>query len=80
MNNRLDYKQLAQLASQIQPQQTTPAKSLSYCEVLSVVLVILKAMGYITCSWIVPFIPLIIPVVLYAIVLIFGFIKGKFFN
>ena len=80
MNNRLDYKQLAQLTSQVQPQQAAPAKSLTYCEVLSVVLVILKAMGYISCSWVVPFIPLIIPVMLYLIVLAFGFIKSKFFN
>lgn len=81
MNNKIDYKQLAQLASQVQPQQLpTPSKGLTYCEVLSVVLVILKAMGYLSCSWIIPFVPLIIPAVLYMIVLSVGFLKTKFFN
>ena len=81
MNNKIDYKQLAQLTSQVQPQQqAAPAKSLTYCEVLSVALVVLKAMGYLTCSWIVPFVPLIIPVILYVIVLGAGFLKAKFFN
>ena len=81
MNNKIDYKQLAQLAAQVQPQhQESSSKSLSYCEVLSVVLVVLKAMGYISCSWIIPFTPLIIPFILYAIILGAGFIKTKFFN
>ena len=81
MNNKIDYKQLAQLASQVQPQQLpTSSKSLTYCEVLSVVLVVLKAMGYLSCSWIIPFVPLIVPAVLYMIVLSVGFLKTKFFN
>lgn len=81
MNNKIDYKQLAQLASQVQPQQLpTPSKNLTYCEVLSVVLVVLKAMGYLSCSWIIPFVPLIVPAVLYIIVLSVGFLKTKFFN
>lgn len=83
MSTKLDYKYLNQIAAQSQAQQLATQnsqKGLTYFEILSIALVILKGVGYLTCSWFIPFIPIIIPFVLYAFVFIIGVIKGKFFN
>ena len=61
-----------------QPQQVK--SGITYCELLSVVLVTLKCLGLISCSWVVPFLPLAIPFVLYGIILIVGIIKTNFFH
>lgn len=53
-------------------------KGLSYLEALSLILVTLKCMGIITCSWLVPFIPVIAPIALYSLVVGFGIIKAMF--
>lgn len=82
MNNKIDMNQLMELAVKHQAmQQPQQVKSgITYCELLSVVLVTLKCLGLISCSWIVPFLPLTIPFVLYGIVFILGIIKAKFFR
>lgn len=82
MNNKIDMNQLMELAVKHQAmQQSQQVKSgITYCELLSVVLVTLKCLGLISCSWVVPFLPLVIPFVLYGIIFIFGIIKAKFFR
>lgn len=83
MNTKLDHKYLTQLAAQSQQQQMNNRNSqsnLTYFEVLSLVLIVLKATGYIACSWLVPFVPVIIPIVLYVFVFIAGIVKAKFFK
>lgn len=82
MNNKIDMNQLMELAVKHQAmQQPQQVKSgITYCELLSVVLVTLKCLGLISCSWVVPFLPLAIPFVLYGIVFILGIIKAKFFR
>lgn len=81
MNNKIDMTQLMELAAKYQAaQQPQQVKSgITYCELLSVVLVTLKCLGLITCSWIVPFLPLLIPFVFYIIIFVAGIIKAKFF-
>lgn len=74
--NTIDMTQL--LASQTQEAQKK--SSLSYFDILSLILVIMKAMGYISCSWIVPFIPICIPIIFYFVVLIISFCGNKFFK
>lgn len=82
MNNKIDMTQLMELAAKQQAmQQPQQVRSgITYCELLSIVLVTLKCLGLISCSWIIPFLPLIIPFVLYGAVLIIGILKTKFFN
>lgn len=54
---------------------TTQQKTvnLTYFDLLSLILVILKGMGYISCSWIIPFVPICIPIVAYFFVVFVGF-------
>lgn len=76
-NNQIDVSKLfMQQAANMNQSQV----KLSYCDILSLILVVLKGLGYLSCSWIVPFIPLCIPVVAYLIVVIFTVIKIKFFT
>jgi len=74
MNNNIDTTQMLQMM--MQQRQTT--KSLSYCEILSLILVALKGCGYIACNWIMPFVPLTVPFIIYIIVATIGFVKIKF--
>lgn len=60
------------------PSNNSCGRPLNYCEVLSLILVTLKCMGIITCSWIVPFIPLIIPIVFCGLFLALGVLKAMF--
>ena len=55
-------------------------KGLSYLEALSLILVTLKCLGAITCSWIVPFIPVVMPIVLYGLIVVLGVVSKKFFK
>jgi hypothetical protein len=74
-----DMSQLVQaVAAQQQRQQTTNTSWLSYWETLSLVLLVLNAMGFISISYFLVFLPLFIPVVVYLIILMAGFIKAKF--
>ena len=57
---------------------TDGSKGLSYLEALSLILVTLKCMGTITCSWIVPFIPVLAPIAIYSLFVAIGFLKTKF--
>jgi hypothetical protein len=77
--NQID---IGQLLMQQATQQPTPTRStsLTYFELLSLILVILKGLGYLSCSWIVPFIPICLPIVAYVVVTIISFIKVKFFT
>jgi hypothetical protein len=79
MNNKLNESQLESMMSMMS-QPTNNSKSLTYFEVLSLILFTLKCIGTITCSWIVPFIPLFIPFVFYILIVFIGFLKAKFFN
>lgn len=79
MNNNLNSL-MQTLASQQVQQQQQPNKTITYFELLSLLLVAIKGFGFIDCSWIVPFIPVIIPLVFYGIVLLVGFIKMKYFS
>ena len=76
-NNQIDVSKLfmQQAASMNQSQV-----KLSYCDILSLILVVLKGLGYLSCSWVVPFIPLCVPIVAYIIVAIITVIKIKFFT
>lgn len=78
-NNQID---IGQLLMQQAPQNSTPTRSvgLTYFDLLSLILVVLKGLGYLSCSWIVPFIPICLPIVAYVIVTIISFIKIKFFT
>lgn len=79
MNNNLNSLiQAAALQQQQQQQQTN--KNITYFELLSLLLVALKALGFIKCNWIIPFTPLFIPLLFYSIVLVAGFIKMKYFE
>jgi hypothetical protein len=75
MNNNIDMTQFMQAAIQQRQQQS---KGLSYFELLSLILVTLKCMGIITCSWIWPFFPVFIPMIVYVSILVFGLIKSFF--
>ena len=77
MNNNIDINQLMQAAIQQQQMRSSDKKGLSYCEILSLILVTLWCTGHITCSIIVPFIPLLVPVVIYLVVFIIAFINRK---
>lgn len=82
-NNTIDMTQLIQAAAMAQQNQTQQSRSggwLSYWETLSLVLLILNAMNFIAISWIWVFFPLFIPAIVYTFILVFGFIKGKFFS
>lgn len=82
--NNIDINQLVELAAKHQAQQSMQSnqasRGISYCELLSIVLITLKCLNLIACSWVVPFLPLAVPFVLYGIVLLVGFIKSKFFS
>lgn len=77
--NQID---IGQLLMQQATQQSTPTRStsLTYFDLLSLILVILKGLGYLSCSWVVPFIPICLPIVAYVVVTIISFIKVKFFT
>lgn len=79
--NQID---IGQLLMQQSMQQSTPtttrSTSLTYFDLLSLILVVLKGLGYLSCSWIVPFIPICLPIVAYVVVTIISFIKVKFFT
>ena len=78
-NNQID---IGQLLMQHATQNSTPTRSvgLTYFDLLSLILVVLKGLGYLSCSWFVPFIPICLPIVAYAIVTIITLIKIKFFT
>lgn len=82
MNNKIDMnnmEQLMQLANQQQPQQIRGnEKNIGYCELLSLVLVTMKCLGFISCNWLVPFLPVLVPFILYIFIVFYGFIKNKF--
>ena len=83
MNNKIDMTQLMQAAMQQQQLQQQNNKNitwLSYWETLSIVLLILNALGYISIGYVFVFMPIFIPIIVYMIILLFGFIKTKFFN
>lgn len=82
MNNKIDINQLVELAAKHQAaQQPQQVRSgITYCELLSVVLVTLKCLDLIYCSWLVPFLPLAIPFIIYGIILIVGIIKANYFK
>jgi hypothetical protein len=82
-NNKIDMTQLMQAAMQQQQLQQQNNKNitwLSYWETLSIVLLILNALGYISIGYVFVFMPIFIPIIVYMIILLFGFIKTKFFN
>lgn len=81
--NNFDMSQLVELAMKQQQaqQMSQPSRSgLSYCECLSLILITLKCLGTISCSWLIPFMPLLIPFVLYGVVVLAGYLKAKFFT
>ena len=83
MNNKTDMTQLMQAAiqqQQLQQQNNKNITWLSYWETLSIVLLILNALGYISIGYVFVFMPIFIPIIVYMIILLFGFIKTKFFN
>ena len=75
MNNGVDLMQLMQAASQ----QSHPAHkdNMNYFSWLSIVLVILKGMGYISCSWIWVFFPFVLPYVFLGIIAVIGICVSK---
>lgn len=82
-NNKIDMTQLMQAAiqqQQLQQQNNKNITWLSYWETLSLVLLILNALGYISIGYVFVFMPIFIPIIVYMIILLFGFIKNKFFN
>lgn len=83
MNNKIDMNQIMQAALQQQQLQQQNNKSitwLSYWETLSIVLLILNAVGYISIGYIWVFMPIFIPIIVYIVILACGYIKNKFFN
>ena len=77
MNQNIDLTQLLQLAT-AQRQEQSSSKSLTYWELLSVVLVVLKAAGFVSLAWFWAFFPILIPYICYGLVMLTGFIIGKF--
>lgn len=80
--NNIDMNQILQAAmlQQQQNQNQSKSSSITYWELLSLILLVLKCIGYISCSWIWVFFPLLIPFIFYTIIFIFGYIKVKFFK
>lgn len=60
------------------PTANTNGRPLTYCEVLSLILVTLKCLGLISCNWVVPFIPIILPIIFYGILFGIGAIRTLF--
>lgn len=79
-NNQIDVSKLfmQQAANMSQPQMRST--HLTYFDILSLILVVLKGLGYLSCSWVIPFIPVCIPIVAYLVVAIITVIKVKFFT
>ena len=78
MNKNIDMNQLMQAALQQQQMRAPERRGLSYCEILSLILVVMWCMGHIVCPVYVPFIPLAIPFIVYGIVFFAGYISKKF--
>lgn len=79
-NNQIDVSKLLMqhAAGMNQPQMRST--HLTYFDILSLILVVLKGLGYLSCSWVIPFIPVCIPIVAYLVVTIITVIKVKFFT
>lgn len=80
MNKNIDINQLMQAAVQQQQMRGTERRGLSYCEILSLILVVMWCMGHLACPVYVPFIPLAVPFVVYGCVFLIGYIAKKFFK
>lgn len=74
--NNIDLLRLMQAAQQ--PQSSNTESGLNYFDWLSITLVILKGLGYISCSWIWVFLPVTIPYIFTAIIALIGFCVTKF--
>ena len=81
-NKNIDMNQLLQAAmlQQQSQSQSQNKSSVTYWELLSLVLLVLKCIGYINCSWIWVFFPVFIPFIFYGIIFLCGYIKIKFFR
>ena len=62
------------------PTNSTSGRPLNYCEVLSLILITLKCLGLISCNWFVPFIPLLLPLAFYGLLLLIGIARATFFK
>ena len=78
MNQNIDITQLLQLVAAQKQQKQVSTAGLSYFEVLSLVFVTFKFLGYFTLSWFWAFSPIIIPWIFYAIIFLIGFITAQF--
>jgi hypothetical protein len=81
-NKNIDMNQILQAAMMQQQSQSQSQNksSVTYWELLSLVLLVLKCIGYISCSWIWVFFPVFIPFIFYGIIFLCGYIKIKFFR
>lgn len=84
-----DLQQRAVIPAQAPPQipfmgqgnlSTQQTKSLNYFEYLSLILVVAKSCGLLNCNWVWPFVPAVMPFVLYGFIVVIGLIKNKFFT
>jgi hypothetical protein len=78
MNQNIDITQLLQLAAAQGQQKQNTRTGLSYFELLSIVFVIFKFLGYFTLGWFWAFSPIFIPWVFYSIIFLIGFITTQF--
>ena len=77
MNQNIDITQLLQLVAAQKQQKQVSTTGLSYFEVLSLVFVTFKFLGYFTLSWFWAFSPIFIPWIFYGIIFIIGFVTSK---
>lgn len=78
MNQNIDITQLLQLVAAQNQQKQSSSGGLSYFELLSIVFVIFKFLGYFTLGWFWAFSPIFIPWIFYGIIFIIGFITAQF--
>lgn len=77
--NNIDITQLLQLAA-AQQQQNSQHKGVTYLQLMSIALLVLKCTGFISCAWFWVFFPVMIPWFFYTFILVVGFLKAKFFK
>lgn len=80
MNQNIDITQLLQLAAAQSQQKQSTRTGLSYPELLSIVFVIFKFLGYFTLGWFWAFSPIFIPWIFYSIIFIIGFATNKIYK
>lgn len=80
MNQNIDITQLLQLAATQSQQKQSTRTGLSYFELLSIVFVIFKFLGYFNLGWFWAFSPIFIPWIFYGIIFIIGFATSKLYK